>query len=200
MKRALVLCLVLAGCAASGRSGDGAPAVHDLGLPPSAPAVADPSPPLALQVRAPAWLDSTGIAYRLAYSEPGRVRAYSRARWAAAPANLVQQRLSQRLGLVPAGQGGAACLLHIELDEFSQVFATPRQSQGLLQARVSLLDRGRRPLAGKTLKLEAPAPSPDSSGGVAALGATVEQLADAIGGWRRELSAGGRLAACGKST
>lgn len=197
-KLLLISCLLLSACFTAGkRGGDASPAVYDLG-PPAARQSASGIQPLAIEVRAPYWLDSLGIHYRLAYAEPGRLREYAQARWAAPPATLVQQRLAQQLGLVPMGQGGAGCLLRLELDEFSQVFAAPQESHGVLQARLALFDRSRNRLAERTVKIERPAPSQDSRGGLAALSAAVEQLGGELGRWQEELAGGGRLKSCGK--
>lgn len=189
------LCLTLAGCALGGRQNSGMVAVYDLGPPALRQPRAMDLPTLELEIRAPAWLETPGIAYRLAYAEPGRLRYYGWARWAAPPARLIEQGLMQRLGFVD-GQGGASCLLRLDLEEFSQIFEAPERSRGVLQARLSLLDRRRKSLAGQALTLEVAAPSQDSSGGRAALAQTVEQLAGAIGSWQAELAASGRLGAC----
>ncbi|MBS1191819.1 MAG: hypothetical protein H6R10_3611 [Rhodocyclaceae bacterium] len=196
-KLLLVLCLVLTGCVTAGKRGsDAGPAVYDLGPPAERQPAAAGLPPLAVDIRAPYWLDSLGIGYRLAYAEPGRLRDYARARWAAPPATLMQQRLAQQLGLIPVGQGGARCLVRIDLDEFSQVFTMPQESRGVLQARVVLLDGTRKQLAETALKIEKAAPSQDSRGGVAALEAAVAQLGTDLGRWREQLAASGRLKAC----
>jgi cholesterol transport system auxiliary component len=200
MKRVLLVsCLALSACFTAGkRGGDAGPAVFDLGPPAARPSAAAGGPALAVEVRAPYWLDSLGIHYRLAYAEPGRLRDYARARWAAPPATLMQQRLVQQLGLMPVGQGGAGCLLRIDLDEFSQVFATPQESRGVLLARLAVLDRSRNKLAEQAVKIEKAAPSQDSRGGLAALSAAVAHLGDDIGRWQGELAGGGRLKACGR--
>lgn len=193
---AAVFCLALAGCFTAGRGGDGPLAVYDLGPLDSDQAVASRVPPLAVQVQAPDWLDSAGIAYRLAYAEPGRLQEYAQARWVAPPAALMEQRLLQRGGLVPAGQGGGTCLLRIDLDEFSQIFATPQASQGVLRARLAVLDSRRHRLAEKAVTIRKTAPSQDFRGGVAALGEAVQELGVDIQRWQGELAASGRLRAC----
>lgn len=199
MKKLLILlCLVLGGCLTTGKRGGDAPmAVYDLGLPATRAATSD-RVPLGIEVRAPYWFDSLTIEYRLAYAEPARLREYAQARWAGPPAKLLEQRLVQALGLLPAGQGGARCLVRLDVEEFSQVFASAASSQGVLVARATLLDRSRSRLAELPVKLEKPSPTPDSRGGVAALTAAVEQLVADLAAWRDELARAGRLQSCEK--
>ena len=197
-KLVFLSCFALSACFTAGkRGGDASPAIYDLG-PPAARQAAPGLPPLAVEIRAPYWLDSLAIHYRLAYAEPGRLRDYAQARWAAPPATLMQQRLAQQLGLTPVGQGGTSCLLRIELDEFAQVFPAPQESRGELQARLVLFDRSRNRLAEQAVKIGKPAPSQDSRGGLAALAAAVEQLGRDIGRWREELAGSGQFKTCGK--
>lgn len=192
-----LLCLALAACLNVGkRAGQPAVAVYDLGTPVERQPGDGQTVPLGLEVRSPHWLDSLGIEYRLAYAEPGRLRDYAQARWAAAPAMLIQQRLVQQLGLVSAGVGGASCVLRIDMDEFSQIFDTPQSSHGALRARAVILDAGRNPLADESFRIDRPAASQDSRGGVAALAAAVDELARGLDKWRDKLAAGGQLKPC----
>ncbi|QRM20193.1 hypothetical protein GBK02_12710 [Dechloromonas sp. TW-R-39-2] len=189
-----LLVLSLAGCLTSGKRGDTAMAVYDLGF-----AVDRSNPPIrkvpmAVEVRAPLWFDSLGIGYRLAYDEPARLREYARARWAGPPAQLIQLKLVRDSGLVAAGQGRARCVLRLDITEFSQVFDTATVSRAVLQGRVQWLDRSRGRLAEQTFAFDQAAGSPDSKGGVAGLTAVVEQLTAAIGVWEQERS--GVLADC----
>jgi cholesterol transport system auxiliary component len=200
MRRLLVIacCLLLAGCYGGGRrGGDMALEIYDFGPPVSRLAERPAGRELAVEVRAPLWFDSLGIEYRLAYADPARLREYTRARWAGPVAQMVQQRLMQRLALVPAGQSRTRCVLRVDIDEFSQVFTASAVSNALLQARVQLLDRSRARLAGFEARIEKPADSADSRGGVAALTAAVDQLAADLLRWENELKGGGQLAACG---
>lgn len=192
-----ILCLCLAACYSGGKRGGDSPlAIYDFG--PGAPSLlaAPRKLPLALEVRAPLWFDSLGIDYRLAYVDAARLREYARARWAGPPAQMIQQRLSQQLGLSVAGQSQSRCLLRIEITEFSQVFATPDESRGVLQGRVVLLDRSRRQLAELAVNLEKPAPSPDARGGVAALTDVVARLATDLSGWEKQLIETGNPGGC----
>jgi len=197
MRRLLgcLLLLVLAGCFTAGKRGDTALVVYDLGVPAVAESTSSPLS-LALEVRAPLWFDALGINYRLLYAEPTRLREYARARWAGPPASLIEQRLRRELGLIPAGQGRAACLLRIDVAEFSQVFPTPEASHGLLQGRVQWLDRSRNRLAERAIAIRVAAASTDSKGGVAALVAAVVQLSGQLRTWEGELLAGGEIAVC----
>jgi ABC-type uncharacterized transport system auxiliary subunit len=193
----LLSILLLSACFTAGkRGGDAAMAVYDLG-----PVELGASPvlrrqPVALEVRMPLWFDALGINYRLAYAEPARLREYARARWAGPPAQLIQQGLARELGLVAAGQGRAVCLLRVDIDEFSQVFATPTSSRAVLQGRLQWLDHSRARLAERLINIEMPAGSNDSAGGVAALTAAVSELTRQSLAWESELLANGQLKSC----
>lgn len=184
----VLLSLCLSACFTAGKRGGESPlAIYDFGPAPSSLLSMPRKQPIALEVRAPLWFDSLGIDYRLAYVDQARLREYARARWAGPPAQLIQQRLSQQLGYVMAGQSQTRCLVRVEITEFSQVFTSPEASNGVLQGRVLLLDRSRRQVAEFPLGLEKPAPSSDARGGVGALTATVEQLAVDLVGWEKML-------------
>lgn len=193
----LLASLLLAACFTAGkRGGDAAMAVYDLGpLAAEQPAAVRPQA-VAIEVRMPLWFDALGINYRLGYAEPARLREYARARWAGPPAQLIQQRLARDLALTPSGQGRASCLVRLDIDEFSQVFATPTASRGVIQGRVQWLDRTRTRLAEQVVDIELPATSLDASGGVAALTAVVAKLTVRLHSWENELQASGRLKSC----
>ncbi len=192
----LSLCLSLAACFTAGKRGENSLAVYDLGLSPVRLIVGERNPPMALEVRAPLWFDALGIEYRLAYTDASRLREYGRARWAGPPAQLIQQRLMQQLGLTAAGQGRTNCVLRVEITEFSQVFTSPESSKGILQGRAQWLDRSRKQLAEMELNIEKVAPSPDSRGGVSALQLASEQLAIDLLAWEKRLRAAGKATVC----
>lgn len=190
-----LLVLMLAGCFTAGKRGEAALAIYDLG--PSAIAAEKPSAlSLAIEVRAPLWFDSLGINYRLLYAEPARLREYARARWAGSPASLIQQRLTRELGLISSGQGRTACLLRIDIAEFSQVFDSPAVSRGVLTGRAQWLDRSRSQLAEREINIGIAAGESNSRAGVAALTASVGQLTALLRSWEGELLADGQLATC----
>jgi len=182
----LLTCFLVSACFTAGKRGGDSPlAVYDFGSAPTRLLAAPRKQPLALEVRAPLWFDSLGIDYRLAYVDPARLREYARARWAGPPAQMIQQRLMQQLDYAMSGQGQTRCVLRIEITEFSQVFATPENSKGVLQGRAVLLDQSRRQVAELDLKIEKSAASQDARGGVGALSATVEQLAADLLAWEK---------------
>jgi cholesterol transport system auxiliary component len=199
MKRWLIifaLCL-LVGCAENRRPttmGE----VYDFGLPTERLAEGIRWSSVALEVRAPHWFDSPAIEYRLLYEEPLKLRSYSASRWAGAPGQLLAQRLRQQLGVVGAnaGQTAASCLLRFELQEFSQLFATPQRSRGLLQGSAILLDARRRILAEKAFASEHASPSADARGGVMALAAASDALGRQLGDWLKDLEKRGTLTGC----
>lgn len=195
---ALFLAAMLGGCFTAGKRGSEAGmSLHDFGPPPPVKAVAGRRGQVALEVRMPLWLDGLGINYRLSYADASQLREYARSRWAGPPAQLVGQRLRQELDLATPGQVRGKCVLRLELTEFGQVFASPNDSIGLLQGRAFWLDPARQPLAERRLSIGSPAATADARGGVAALRAGVDRLADELLAWERELAAGGQLRACG---
>lgn len=196
---ALLLSLALTGCLTAGkRGGEQALAVYDLGPQPAqvaAPIVRNR--PLAVEVRAPLWFDSMGIEYRLAYVDVARLREYARARWAGPPAQLIQQRLVQQLGLVAHGRSRASCVLRVDITEFSQIFESPVTSRAVLQGHLQWLDSGRTRLAEQAFSLSSPAPTADARGGVTAFSASIEQLTASIKDWEAAFTASGQLKGCG---
>lgn len=199
MRRLVVLFLVLAlgACFTSGKRGaERGLAVYDLGAPATRLVEEERKSPIAVEVRAPLWMDSLSVNYRLGYADPARLREYSQVRWAGPPTKLVQQHLMQQLGLSNSGQVGARCVVLVEINEFSQIFDSPGHSKGVLQGRALWLDQSRRQLAELTLAIESVAVSQDSRGGVRALQATVEQLTADLLAWEKRLAAGGKIRPC----
>ncbi len=193
----LFFSFLLAACYAGGKRGsDMAMAIYDLGLHGEQSGNTGAKTSMALEVRAPLWFDSLGISYRLAYAEPARLREYGRARWAGPPSQLIQRRLMRDLGRIPAGQGKTACLLRLEIDEFSQTFDTADRSRAVMKGAAQWMNRSRSMLWEQAIHIEVTAVSPDAKGGVAALTAAVEQLTAAIETWEQEPAAATRLAVC----
>jgi cholesterol transport system auxiliary component len=181
----LLACLLFTSCTSMKKP---QPGLFDLGLAP--PAATIPAlPPLALaDVDTPEWLDSPAIFYRLNYASQHQPRPYANSRWSMPPAQLFAQRLKSRIvqggsTLLSASDGAVGVpVLRLEAEEFSQVFTSANQSEGLVAMRLSVLD-GRRLLGQKSFLRRAPAPSADVEGGVAALAAASDAVIDDMLQW-----------------
>jgi cholesterol transport system auxiliary component len=184
----------LAGCAMSERN-PGA-MQYDFGDRPLALAVAPSGsslPSVAARVQASTALDGTDMLYRLAYSDATQLRAYTLARWAMPPAELVQQRLreglSQQRAVLKSGEG-AQLVMQIDLDEFSQVFDAPGQSSGLLRLRATVLKAtpvGYSLLAQRSVRMQRPASGDGAAAGVRALSAATDAAVDELVQWLQTL-------------
>jgi cholesterol transport system auxiliary component len=141
-------------------------------------------PIAAVNVKASSWLESPVQLYRLAYTDDLRRRAYTESRWVAAPAELLERALQQRILFGQPDFSGPGCRLRLALDELEQRFDSPQSSKVLLEVRASLLSpQGDTPLAKRAFKIERPAPSADARGGVVAMRAAAQALADELAQW-----------------
>ena len=149
-------------------------------------------------VEASAALDSTALLYRLAYSDAQQLRPYAQARWSMSPAQLLRQRLRAQLALhrpvLNAAQGVVAgkpaMNLHLDLDEFSQLFDSVQHSSGLVRLRATLGQGGEgleRLLAQRSFVVQRPATSADAPGGVRALTQATDALIEDIELWLEQV-------------
>lgn len=175
----LTLALLLAGCVPNTvRQGDAA--VFDFGEAAggwNAPTLR------GVEVAAPSWLGSAAMQYRLNYSDAARRLGYADSRWAAPPAELIEQALRRRALAAGASGERNACRLRVELDEFVQVFDAAQSSRIVLAVRATLLSRNEKAVASRAFALERPSASADARGGVAAAAAAVQGLASDLAGW-----------------
>lgn len=169
----------------------------------TAPGSASEEAALALDDIATSGLaDTQAVLYRLQYADGQELRPYSGARWSVPPAQLVRQRLRERLGAHRAildaddiasrqrVDGKLPLILRLQMEEFSQVFASPTSSQGLLRLRATLVEnqpQGERLLAQRVFVEARPAPTNDAPGGVAALVAATDAAAADIDRWVRQV-------------
>jgi len=190
----LVLAGVLSGCALPQRGPS--PLLYDFGArSPGATPVASTAaalPALATSVQATPAFDGNAMLYRLAYADGQQLRAYTQARWAMPPAELVQQRLREGLSgqftVLRPGED-APRVLQLELEEFSQVFDAADKSSGLLRLRATVRQRlpsGERMMAQRTVVVKRPAPSADAAGGVRALSTATDAAVDELAQWLRQ--------------
>ena len=176
--------------------------LYDFGpvAPATAPTAQQPSLPAIVMadVEAPGSLDGTAVLYRLGYADDHQLRPYAQSRWSAAPPQLIRQRLRQRLGqerpVLDLGESAALArdsaaaprVLRIGLEEFSQLFETEKQSWGLLRLRVTLMENtaaGEKLVAQRNFIVRQPAPTADAPGGVRALAAATDAVAEDIAQW-----------------
>jgi cholesterol transport system auxiliary component len=138
--------------------------------------------PASIDVRAPSWLGSPDMQYRLDYLTPAVRQAYSESRWAGHPAEMLQRLLN--IAVIGGAAETSACRMRIEVDEFVQSFESPERSHGEIVARVVLLpQRGDAAVARQVFSIQKPAPSPDARGGVQAHRDAAAALAHALTAW-----------------
>lgn len=175
------------------------PTIYDFGPGAlSAPLTANPAlPPIVLQevVALPA-LETAAVLYRLAYSDVQELRPYAQARWSMPPAQLVRERLRESLSAKRAvlnpGESAVLLTLRVELQEFSQLFETAQNSNGLVRLRATLIeakDGADRLVAQKVFVAQRPAASADAPGGVRALRAATEAAVEEINAWLQQQTA-----------
>lgn len=184
---ALAGSVLLAGCAAGPQS----TSLFDLG-PPSTQGSAITEtqlPAISIaEIKAPVWLDSQMMFYRLNYANNQQPRPYASSKWTMAPAQLfllrLKSRLSQAGGIVVPASDGAANLpvLRIEADDFSQVFDSANQSSVHIAMRASLFD-GRTLRAQKMFVKQLPTASADAQGGAAALATASDAIINEMAVW-----------------
>lgn len=175
------------------------PAVALALVPPAATQAATRMPLVVADIESPGIAEgNTALQYRLAYDTSQQLRAYQQARWSQPPSVLVQQAVLSELALHrPVLSSGAAraaarvgtpgaMVLRLELEEFSQVFASPVQSSGVLRLRATLAEAGPQGemLRGqRVFRTQISASSADAAGGTAALAEAAAQVARELADW-----------------
>ena len=89
----------------------------------------------------------------------------------------------------------APMLLRVELEEFSQLFASPTASTGLLRLRATALQasaQGEKLLGQRSFIVQRPAPSADAAGGVRALTAATDAVVEELDQWLQQIALIGR--------
>lgn len=146
---------------------------------------------LIADATAPSWLDNNAIQYRLLYHNPTQSHVYASSRWVAAPAALLTQQIRSRIVASTNEQvikdnstAKADYALHIELEEFTQLFDTVDTSHIVIGLRASLVERNtRKLLVQKDFSIKEKAPTADAAGAVSALSSASNQLINELVGW-----------------
>ena len=161
---------------------------------------ATPLPPIALADFTSAGVPDgrSALFYRLAYSNAQMLYPYTQARWSQPPTTLMQLAVRDRLGarrsVIYGDQnidqqikgGQSPTVLRAEVEEFSQVFQSEKDSVGLVRVRVSMVDSlkaGDELIGQRVFVAQRPAPTPDAAGGAKALSDAAAQVADEIAQW-----------------
>lgn len=180
---ASVLVLGLAACGVTRQVAP--PDLLDLGTAPAATtAVTSPRGPLLLdQVEVAPLIDGPSVVWR--DGELGQPQRYAYFRWAAAPGQLIEQRLREMLsrdGAVLSRVTAAnSPQLHVAVDRFEQVFVNGR-SHARLSMR-ALLTRSGRVIDQLRIDKRVDARSDDAPGGADALRQATDQAVVQLTEW-----------------
>jgi cholesterol transport system auxiliary component len=172
--QALILVFSMAACN-GGSPQRPEPARFDLGPRPVSAAEAGV---IGVEVSVPSWLAGTGMQYRLLFAEPSRRLDFAESAWTAAPAELLRQSLAIRFG---AG-GKGRCRLHVDLDEFAQLFDSAVESRFVVEGRVAL-SADQDTLSSRRFSIVEKTGTADARGGVAAAAKAVGRLEEDLGSW-----------------
>jgi ABC-type uncharacterized transport system auxiliary subunit len=151
-----------------------------------------PMPPIAVPpANAASLLTETMVVWRV--GDQGQPQAYATYRWVAPPAQLVTQRIVDRLSLQGAvlqqSMGMEVPQLRLNLQRFEQTFSvdgTSSQAQLTLQA---VLMRGSEVVSQRLINIQVPATTQDAPGGALALRVATDQAAEQVAQWLTSLRA-----------
>ena len=143
------------------------------------------------QISVPDWLSGNAMFYRLDYRNDDRLAAYGQSDWIAPPASLLEPILRRALAgggwravVGPRNPATADASLQLRIDDFSQAFAQPGSSKGVLDATATLIDsRSDSVLAQKHFHVEVAAATPDAEGGARALADASRKFAAQLQTW-----------------
>ena len=140
-------------------------------------------------VTAPAWMDNSGMYYRLAFQNAASPQRYAESRWVMSPAALLAARLKSCVaqaseGMVVVANNNARDErnLKIELDEFDQIFDRPDQSRVVIALRATLRTSDGSQTE-RVFVTEQRASTPDAAGGARALTQASDELIQRIIDW-----------------
>jgi cholesterol transport system auxiliary component len=113
------------------------------------------------------------------------------------PAQLLRQRLREQLGqrrsvFAPGDAVAPGTLaLRLEIEEFSQLFASAQSSSSLLRVRATVSRSGSpaKLLAQTSFVVQRPAASADAAGGVQALAQASDALIQQLDAWLQQVAA-----------
>lgn len=168
----LLLAGIVAGCA--GGAGAPQPRSFDFGVAPSTAQV--PAIRIA-PVRAVAPFDGHEMHYRLAWRDTAELASFAHSRWAAPPGELLRKQL-----LRATREGNARCGLELELQEFTQVFASPGASEARIEFRAALSGAKGR-LASRGWQLSEANAGADAASGAGAFQRAADRAVAELAAW-----------------
>ena len=142
------------------------------------------------EVRAPVWLNTPAMQYRLAYAEPERRQSFADSRWVAPPAELLELALRRSNVVRKSHFETGGCQLYIDLDEFIQTFDTPGNSRALIEVRASLLaprNAGQPKLLAQRAFRQSPPAGGDARTGVGGFSMATRGLNSDLNDWLGQL-------------
>lgn len=135
------------------------------------------------ELQAPAWLNTTAMQYRLSYVEPHQRHVFAQSRWAAPPAEMLEQVIARQSRVSRGRYESGGCYLHVRLDEFIQTFDAPEQSHAVLEVSAVLLaPRTRQVLDRHDFQFSIPAGS-DARSGVSGFVVATGKLTQGLEEW-----------------
>lgn len=145
---------------------------------------------LVPQVTAPLWLDNPAIHYRLAYHNAAQSYTYANSRWSSPPAFLLTQQIKQKIAagthhlvIKDSSVATADYELHIEIEEFSQIFDTLTNSYVAIRFRASLVNNAHRLVGQKIFSTTHAAATADAAGAVGGFTVASNQLVNELIAW-----------------
>lgn len=171
---ALAAAALVSACAGTGGSPP-APRSYDLGI--AAPGAQLPPIRIAA-VRAAMPFESDEMRYRLAWRDPSELASFANSRWAAPPAELLRKHLLR----ASPPNAGARCALEIELQEFTQVFASRDAGEARIELRATLWNANERVVA-RGWNISESAQGSDAAAGVAAFARASDRVVAVLADW-----------------
>ena len=149
-------------------------------------------PPIAVPpANAASLLTETMVVWRA--GDQGQPQAYATYRWVAPPAQLVTQRIVDRLSLQGAvlqqSVGADVPQLRLNLQRFEQTFSVDGASSQAQLTLQAVLMRGSEVVSQRLIDIRVPATTQDAPGGALALRAATDQAAELVAQWLASLRA-----------
>jgi cholesterol transport system auxiliary component len=142
------------------------------------------------QATAPLWLDNPAIHYRLAYHNAAQSYTYANSRWSSPPAFLLTQQIKQKIAagthhlvIKDSSVATADYELHIEIEEFSQIFDTLTNSYVAIRFRASLVNNTHRLVGQKIFNTTHATATADAAGAVSSFTVASNQLINELIEW-----------------